>query len=204
MRAVIFAGGAVSDYDFIKSQIRTEDFIIAADSGLEHLVKLGITPDVMIGDMDSVHCEIIGKEIIRLKTMKDDTDTEAAVMLACKRGADEILILGALGSRMDHSLANILLLKKLDDLGIKSCIINENNEIRYFAGDMVLCGKKGDTVSLLPLSEMEEVSNEGLLYPLDNDALSFGTSRGVSNVMLEDKCRITAKKGTALVIKSRD
>lgn len=204
MRAVIFAGGEVTDYRHAEGLLKSDDLLVAADSGLEHLIKLGVEPDIMIGDMDSVRSEIIGGEIIKLPVMKDETDTEAAIRVSIERGADEILLLGAMGTRKDHSIANVLLLKRLKDLGIKASVVDDKNEIYFLSDEVVISGIKGDLVSILPLSDLEGISAEGLFYTLDNDTLYMGTSRGVSNVMTENKCRITVKKGNALVIKSRD
>ena len=204
MRAVIIAGGAVSDYDYIKTLIKPDDFLIAADSGLDHMKRLGLTADVAIGDMDSVKSGISAKEIVRLNVMKDETDTEAATLLAKERGADEILILAARGSRADHTTANMLLLKRLDDLGIKAHIADENNEIYFLNNEIRLYGKKDDIVSILPLGDLCGVTTEGLFYELCDDTLYFGAARGVSNVMTGESCHITVKSGCALVFKSRD
>lgn len=204
MRAVIIAGGAVSDYDYIKTLIKPDDFLIAADSGLDHMKRLGLTADVAIGDMDSVKSGISAKEIVRLNVMKDETDTEAATLLAKERGADEILILAARGSRADHTTANMLLLKRLDDLGIKAHIADENNEIYFLNNEIRLYGKKDDIVSILPLGDLCGVTTEGLFYELCDDTLYFGVARGVSNVMTGESCHITVKSGCALVFKSRD
>lgn len=204
MRAVIFAGGEVTDYRHAEGLLKPNDMLVAADSGLEHLIKLGIEPDIMIGDMDSVRSEIVGGEIIKLPVMKDETDTEAAIRVSIERGAGEILLLGAMGTRKDHSIANVLLLKRLKDLGIKASVVDDKNEIYFLSDEVVISGNDGDLVSILPLSDLEGISTEGLFYSLDNDTLYMGTSRGVSNVMTDNKCRITVKKGNALVIKSRD
>lgn len=204
MRAVIFAGGSIEDYGYTAGLLRRDDFIIAADSGYDHLQKMGIKPNVMIGDMDSVAGGYEADEIVRLNVMKDETDTEAAAMLAAERGADEILILGAIGSRADHSIANVLLLKKLSDLGISACAANEKNEIYFLDKTLALSGKKNDLVSILPLCELCGVTTEGLFYALSDDTLHFGAARGVSNVMTAQRCTISAKSGCALVIKSRD
>lgn len=204
MRAVIIAGGAVSDYDYIKTLIKPDDFLIAADSGLDHMKRLGLTADVAIGDMDSVKSGISAKEIVRLNVMKDETDTEAATLLAKERGADEMLILAARGSRADHTTANMLLLKRLDDLGIKAHIADENNEIYFLNNEIRLYGKKDDIVSILPLGDLCGVTTEGLFYELCDDTLYFGAARGVSNVMTGENCHITVKSGCALVFKSRD
>lgn len=204
MRAVIFAGGRVEDYDYIKQLIKPDDFIIAADSGYRHTKALGIVPDIMIGDFDSVEGEFDAPEIIRLNVMKDETDTEAASMLAAERGADELLILGAIGSRQDHSLANLLLLKKLYDKGIAASVADEKNRVYYLEDSIKLEGKKGQLVSILPLSELCGVSTTGLFYKLSDDTLYMGAARGVSNVMTEDVCTISLKSGCALITMSED
>ncbi len=204
MRAVVFAGGEIKDYAYAKSLLKPRDILLAADSGLEHLIKMGLSADIVIGDMDSVKSELSGKEIIHLEVMKDETDTEAAALLAADRGADEIVILGATGGRIDHSLANVLLLKRLSDINVKASIIDEKNEVYYLGKGITLDGNRGDTISILPLSTLQGVTTSGLLYELLDDTLYLGPSRGVSNVMTDTKCSISAKSGDALVIKSRD
>ena len=204
MRAVIFSGGQVSGVDFLQSVICAEDFVIAADRGYCAAKKIGILPDVTVGDMDSVTEKPDGVRIVRLEPMKDETDTEAAMRLALEEGADEILFLCALGGRADHALANMLLLKQLGDMGIKASVRDEKNEIYYMQESISLHGKKGDTISVIPLETLRGVSNSGLLYALDGRDIPCGTSLGVSNVMTGDVCTVTAKGGCALVIKSRD
>lgn len=204
MRAVIVAGGAISDYEYIRSLIAPEDMLIAADSGLDHIKKLGLTADIAVGDMDSVKSEVSAGEVVRLNVMKDETDTEAAARIAKEHGADELLLLAARGSRADHTTANMLLLKRLAAWGIKAHIADENNEIYYFEDEICLHGKKGDLVSVLPLTDLCGVKTEGLFYSLSDDTLFCGASRGVSNVMDGESCLISAKSGCALVFKSRD
>lgn len=204
MRAVIFSGGRESDADFIKAQLRDGDFIIAADRGYSSAKKVGIMPDITVGDMDSVTEEPEGVRIVRLKPMKDETDTEAAMRLALDEGADEILFLCALGGRADHALANMLLLKQLGDKGIRASMVDEKNEVRYMNASLELVGEIGDTVSIIPIETLHEVVTDGLLYTLDGQDIVCGTSLGVSNVMTEKECTITARGGCALVIKSKD
>ncbi len=204
MRAVVFSGGSISDYNYIKELISSDDMIIAADSGFDHVSKLGITADAYIGDMDSVKNTVVCKEIIRLEVMKDETDTEAASMLAVSKGADEILLLAATGTRMDHTLANLLLLKKLYDMKIQAVVVDEHNEIRFLKDKISVSGEKGDTLSIIPLSTLSGVTTSGLLYQLNDGILEFGASMGVSNVMTDNICTIEIKNGEALIIKSRD
>ena len=154
MRAVVFAGGEVRDYEFLKRLIENDDLLIAADSGAEHLYKIGIEPDVLIGDMDSISVHPSGEEIIKLNVMKDETDTEAAARIAIERGADELIIVGATGTRLDHSLANLLLLKQLSEKNIKAQIRDEKNDVRYIDSSFEIDGREGDILSVIPLTRL--------------------------------------------------
>lgn len=204
MRAVIFAGGEIRDYQFVKEIIKPDDIIIAADSGAEHIYKIGAEPDVLIGDMDSISVEPHGGEVIKLNVMKDETDTEAATRIALEKGADEIVILGATGTRLDHSLANILLLKQLSERNIKAQIMDEKNIVQYIDSSFEIEGDKGDILSVIPLTKLSIESTAGLLYEVNDDFLDVGSSRGISNVMTENMASVRVKNGSALVIKSRD
>ncbi len=204
MRAVIVTGGKVEDYDKIKSFILPDDYIIAADSGYDHLKKMDIVPDIVIGDLDSVKDKETIENLIKLDTVKDETDTEAAVNIAIEKGFDEVLILAGLGTRFDHSVANVFLLKYLASKNIKAKILDENNEIYYFSGEIRLSGNIGEYLSIIPISDISGIETSGLLYALSDDTLKTGYSRGVSNVFKEMVCKISAKSGEGFIIKSRD
>ncbi len=204
MRAVIVSGGKIEDYEKIKSYILPDDYVIAADSGYDHLKIMRIKPDIVIGDLDSVKDKKIGENLIKLQVMKDETDTEAAVNIAIEKGFDEILILAGLGTRFDHSVANVFLLKYLASKNVKAMVLNEYNEIYYFFGEIELSGKKGDILSIIPISDISGIETSGLLYSLSLDTLKAGYSRGVSNVFTGNSCKITAKSGEGFIIKSRD
>lgn len=204
MRAVIFAGGRIDDYALIKSKLLKDDYVIAADSGYDHLLKMGVRPDIVIGDFDSINNQKIEAEIVKLNPVKDDTDTEAAINLAIDKGASEIVIFSALGARQDHAVANMFLLKILYQKGIDAKIVDENNEIYYFFGEITLSAKEGELLSIIPISDLEYITTDGLLYELNNDTLKTGYSRGISNVFTKSVCKITALNGDAFVIKSKD
>lgn len=199
MRAVIICGGNAGEY--IKDYIAPDDFIICADSGLDHAEKLGIRPDVVIGDMDSVKSKNLGDNAIIYPVRKDFTDSELATDFAKEKGADKILMFGMIGDRMDHTIANITLLKNTEN----AVIIDEKNEIYLVKGEFSLCGKIGDVVSIVPVfGDISGVSTKGLDYPLVNGQIKCGTTLGVSNVMTQNKCTIVINEGTALVIRSRE
>lgn len=198
MRAVIIAGGNVGEY--ICDYVAADDFVICADSGFDMAIKYGITPNAVIGDMDSVKGEY-PKDSMVYPSRKDFTDSELALHYALKTDCSEILMFGMIGTRIDHTLAAISLLKQAKN----AVIIDLNNEIHYAEGEFTLCGKKGDTISVIPIfGDVSGVTTKGLDYPLKNGIISCGTSRGVSNVMTEDVCKITIEKGSALVIRSKD
>lgn len=185
MKAVIFAGGTVDDYRLQKKYVVGADIIICADSGVRHAFMMGITPDLVVGDMDSV----VPEDLNRIKELgieqetfaaeKDFTDTELALEKAYQRGATEAVILGGIGDRPDHSLANILLMVNFKKRGLEIRLAGENWEMFLIEGQVQISGKKGDLLSLIPLSrEVSGIETRGLYYPLKNETIPMGTSRG--------------------------
>jgi len=211
MNCVIFSGGKIDDYEYLKKYLDKADFIISADSGAYHCRMLGIKPDVMVGDFDSIDgCDFnalkdTGTEVIRYPAEKDMTDSELAVEIAVSKGCSRVILLGATGSRLDHSVSNIFLLKKLLDSNIEGIIANEKNEVRLIRDNITLKREDGVFVTLLPISgDAAGVTTRGLYYPLENAVLAVGSSRGVSNQFSEDEAYVEVKNGLLLVIISRD
>jgi len=209
--AVIISNGNINDYGFLKKYLDKADFVICADGGARHLKKLGVMPDVLLGDFDSIDrndLEYYRKsnvKILEYPVAKDKTDTELAVEYAAGLGVHRVIIIGALGCRFDHSLCNTFALRKMLDLGIEGVIADEHNEIRLIRDRIYLDREEGVSVSLLPLTEKAEgVTVKGMLYPLDNAVIQMGSSWGVSNEFRDEKAEISVKKGLLLVIKSRD
>jgi thiamine pyrophosphokinase len=210
MRAVVVAG-ADSAGGLDGELLESADLVVAADRGAEALARLGRIPDVLVGDMDSItpqtrrHIEAKGVEVILLPPAKDETDTEAAVRLAIERGAEEIIIYGALGGpRLDHLIANLLLLLApwLEPARVR--MVDDLHEVFLVKGEADVRGKPGDVVSLLPLDkEVKDVRTDGLLYPLAGEALHRSPTRGVSNVMIGDRARVTHGPGELLLIHYR-
>ena len=211
MTGVIVSGGNVKDYSYIKKYFDNADMVVCADSGAGHLKKLGIIPDILLGDFDSIcskdYEDFIkaGVQILKFPLEKDMTDTELAVKLAVERGCKKIIILGGLGTRMDHSLANIFLLKKLLDIGIEGIIADEHNEIVLINGRIKLEKENGITISLIPLADKAVgVTTKGLYYPLDNKTIQLGSSWGVSNEFTDDSAEVSLTEGLLLVMKTKD
>lgn len=205
MRAVIISNGIIENYDLIKNKLRSDDYVICADGGYNHAKKLGVKPSVVIGDMDSIGDNDYDGEIINLPIRKDFTDSEVCVKYILLKHFEEVMMLGFTGKRQDHTLANLLLLKQFADTETNAYIVDEHNEIRFTASENTIYGKKGDIVSIIPITgDLLGVTTQGLDYPLDNETLVFGESRGVSNIMKSDKCKITITSGQGLIIKASD
>lgn len=198
MRVIIISGG---DYSY-SGKITDDDFVICADSGFDAALKNGIKVSLLMGDMDSVKADI-GEEAKKLlfPSRKDFTDTELAVRHAVKMNPDEIVLLGCMGSRADHTLANIFILKYINEQGIKACIADKNNEIYYYKDFFEIKNSVGKTVSLIPItSEISGITTRGMDYPLSGEILYFGESRGVSNVVVSENAGYTSKSGEGFII----
>ncbi len=181
------------------------DLVIAADGGYDKALDMGISVDLFIGDMDSVKDEKIEAPKVELPCEKDFTDTEAAVEKAIEMGFTEIHLTGALGTRFDHSLANVSMLFKYIKKEIFIKILDSHNEIFAVSGKFTLEGKKGATVSILPLEDkLKGLTLEGFYYPLKERDVEFGSSLTVSNVVIDDIADISIGEGTALLIISKD
>jgi len=207
MRAVIFANGPIDDLSSVRYRLLADDYFIAADGGALHIESLGFSPSVVIGDLDSIPGSIIKKnsdvEIVRHSPRKDQTDLELAIFLAMQRGANKALIFGALGKRWDMTIANVYLgaLPEFKDIDVR--IIDGNQEIRILREKEIHCffGQKGDIFSLIPIStNVHGITSEGLEYPLKNDLIRFGSTRGISNAFSKKEASVRFKRGLLMCI----
>ena len=213
MRTLIVTGGDI-DKNFLKEHLKMNkyDIIIAVDKGLESIEYCSLQPNYIVGDFDSVKNEILEKykqsksKIIQLNPEKDLTDTHTAINLATELKSDNITLIGAIGSRIDHTLANIHILKIAIENEIKIRIINQNNEITLIDKNIKI--KKDEHykyISLIPLTtKVEGVTLKGFKYLLNDDTLYIGDSLGVSNEQINEIAEIQIKKGILILIKSKD
>lgn len=210
MHAVIVAGSSLAG-ELDAYLIDDADIVVAVDAGAEALSRAGLVPDILIGDMDSISpatretLEVRGVEVVLLDAIKDETDTEAALRLTVERGADAITVYGALGGpRLDHLAGNLLLLASPWLAGIGVRMVDDQHEALVVGGDVVFAGRRGDTVSLLPLTpEVSSVRTMGLLYPLNGETLFRSATRGLSNSMTGPEARVTHGDGVLLLIHYR-
>lgn len=211
MKCVIIANGQMG-YDRRTAQIvRTAELIICADGGARHLKALDIFPHIMIGDFDSVAQDDLdlfsrnNVRLIRFPSQKDQTDSELCIDWAMENKATDITLLGMTGTRMDHTLANIFLLKKLAQKNIPARMIDQHNEIHAVINNIQLKGKIGEILSLIPITDsVTGITTTGLEYPLENDVMHMGSSLGVSNVFKQTDAFISVRKGILLVIRAKD
>jgi len=208
-RCIIFANGNLPDIKSARSLIHADDFILAADGGTRHALDLGLTPSVIIGDLDSATFDLkplseAGVKIIQYPRDKNKTDLELALDHAIENGQREILILAALGARLDHTLGNLSLLTNLQyaKLNIR---LDDGVEEAFFVRDQALIrGGSGDPISLIPWgSEIPGIRTEGLRWPLSNETLLPDQTRGISNEMLGNVASIKINSGLLLVIHRR-
>jgi thiamine pyrophosphokinase len=210
MRAVIFANGEFGGLEEIALGFDGDECVIAANGGTRHALAAGMQPDVVIGDLDSLgadereHLTAVGARLIPFSPRKDETDLELALLHAVDVGATEIVILGALGGRLDQTIANLLLLALPELSGIDVRIVDGPQTaslIRPGSGAVTIQGAPGDTVSLLPLSaDATGVTAQGLEWSLDGATLRFGRARGVSNVLREHQASIELAAGLLLCV----
>ena len=215
MRTVIISGGHIDDAFALEWLERKEyDFMIAADAGMDFLCRNKIKPNVIAGDFDSAKSDSLvyfdgmnGVQIIKLNPVKDDTDTEFVIREAICRGAKEITVLGATGTRLDHVLANINLLGLGLEEEVKIQLMDKHNRIQMIDDSLEIKKEEqfGSYVSVLPVKgDAKGVTLEGMKYPLQKAEVDCFTSLGVSNEIIEETACITVEEGILLVIESRD
>ena len=215
MKYLIISGGHIDDAFALEwLQQNKYDVMIAADSGMNFLHRNNIVPDIIAGDFDSVSSNSLETfermpdvEMLRLNPIKDDTDTEFVIREAIRRGAIEIAVLGATGTRLDHVLGNMHLLGIGLQENVSIQLVDAHNRIRMISGEVELRKEDqfGDFVSLLPIDGCAKgVTLEGFKYPLQDAVIPSFSSLGISNEIVEEVVRIKIKEGVLLMIESRD
>jgi thiamine pyrophosphokinase len=207
MRTIIFANGDAPEHAIVKHWTAQADLIIGADGGAHHALSTGVTPQVVIGDLDSLtdsdraQLDRAGVQFIVYPTRKDYTDLELALQYARKQQATEIIIFGALGGRWDQSLANVMLLTLPELEDVPTRIIDHSLAVQVIRDRAEIDGRVGDTLSLIALKgDAHGVTIEGCEYPLNDATLPFGATLGISNVFAQPTASITVKQGQILAL----
>jgi thiamine pyrophosphokinase len=210
MRTVIFANGTFDNPRQARELLRADDLIIAVDGGTRHAWACGVDPQVVIGDLDSLtpdeqeRLSSAGAKVSSFSPYKDRTDLELALLHAVSQGVDEIIVLAALGGRLDQTIANLLLLT-LPELVDRDVQVVQGAQRAFVIRDEALIGgHPGDTVSLIPLGgDALGVTAQGLEWPLEDETLRFGPARGVSNVLRKRQASVRVRRGLLLCVVTR-
>ncbi|OYV85471.1 MAG: thiamine diphosphokinase [Ignavibacteriae bacterium 37-53-5] len=202
-RALIIANGEPPKKQHLCELIREAGFIICADGGANTALKFGVTPNAIVGDLDSIHAEALVK-FHHVPTFEDrddeTTDLEKCIRWAIQSKYDHLTVVGATGRRLDHTVGNLGVLAKFyPDAVVR--FVDDLGELCYVGRGLVFDSEKGNVVSLIPLNRCEGVTTHGLKYALEGEMLQLGAREGTSNVVISSPVRITVKKGDLVVFK---
>ena len=210
MRAVIFIIGTMDDYAAFAPWIAADDYLVAADGGARHCLALGLRLDAVVGDLDSLDPAVVeqlaaaGVLIERHPVAKAQTELELAIEFALHQGATEILLMGAVGDRLDQTLANLLILAQREWPATLTLV--ERHQLAQLVRPgqtLTLQAQIGDTVSILPVSDtVTGITYTGMRYPLTNATLHLGSTRGISNEVATTPATVTITTGRLLVIQT--
>lgn len=190
MRTLIVLNGELGSATYLKKLSLDFDYIICADGGYDNAIKADITPNILLGDLDSCKSSDFNGERITFPAEKDKTDGELAIEEAFLRGADEVVLTCALGGRYDHMLANLYLLLKYNNV-----YISEHNQSIYYINDLFkISDKQGATASLIPIYD-SVVSVTGFKYETENAKFYRGSTLGMSNIIYDNHATIDVKSG---------
>ena len=208
MKAFIYTGGTILEKK-ITERPKEDDLVIAADSGYHNAKKMGVTPQILLGDFDS-----LGKtekipddtEILQVPAEKDDTDTQLAVQVALEKGATELVIIGGLDGRLDHTLSNLAILENLYEKHIRAIFTNGQNRVRFIRDSGVILVRDGFRYFSVLAADpvIKGVSVDGCKYPLKKAKLLRTNQYAVSNEIVGNCALIEIKKGGAWVVESND
>lgn len=202
-RCVIVSAADIQNYEKTKSYFKDDDFFIFCDGGLNHRKKLGIEPNLIVGDFDSFNKEDFGIETIVLPCQKDDTDTFFAVKEALKRGFNDFLLIGCIGNRFDHSLCNISVLLFLHEKNVNALLVDDYSEMMIVGKEKVFIDDSFSYFSLMCVAgDVEGVNILDAEYPLENAKIKSSYNFGISNKIVRGKrsC-IWIEKGCMLLSK---
>ena len=209
-RVIIFANGEIPDLKKARALLQPDDYIICADGGSRHALALYLKPDLVIGDMDSIqkgHWQRLKKSGISIELFprdKNETDLELAVHRAIDMRPEQIVIIAALGGRLDQTLGNISLLA---DTRLSSSNIRLDDGVE----EIILCrdqaqirGRSGDIVSLIPWQGIVTgVQTKDLKWPLTDETLYPDKTRGISNEMTGETASVSIRSGSLLIVHRR-
>lgn len=215
MKITIVTNGIIENIAWLKTKLEEnsgeDHFVICADGASKYLKSIDFVPDLLVGDLDSIDEETklwMEEKKVPLKKFpakKDRTDTEIALEYSVSKRPKEIEVLGAFGSRMDHTLGNIQLLEGFYGRNISIRLLNEQNEVWLLEKHSKIVGRKNETLSIIPITEsVTEVTLKGFEYPLESIQLSRGHTLGISNIIIANEAEISYREGKLLAVIAKD
>lgn len=201
-RAVIVGGAKIYNYEKIKEYINKDDYFVYCDGGLKHMEKLGVKPNLIVGDFDSFENPNMDSETIVLPCEKDDTDTCHALKVCIERGFKDFLFVGCIGERMDHTMGNVSLLIMLKEKGLSGIMLDDYSEISIVKDEECI-DDSFSYFSLITLSDISEgITIKNAKYPLENASIKSGFQLGISNEVIKGQtAEVSCKCGNLLLIK---
>ena len=199
---MIVGGADINNYEYLKNIIMEDDYVIYCDSGLKHMDKLGLKPSLIVGDFDSHVNPHMDVETIVLPTVKDDTDTFFAAKEGVKRGFGDFVLIGVIGERLDHSLANVSILLYLRANGRRAQIIDDYSVMKIVGSDTEYISDDYSFFSLLNVTgKANGITIKNAKYELENGSISADYQYGVSNEITPGKvAEVSVSDGELLLI----
>ncbi|MBU3917214.1 thiamine diphosphokinase [bacterium] len=206
--ALIILNGEKPSKELLEEFWQKTELKVCADGAADMLLAFHLEPDIILGDLDSIsqeiQCELSSVRIIKMLD-QNKTDGEKAIKYCIDNGFSHLFILGALGKRIDHTLYNLELLKKMNFPGVEISLFSEEDEAFLAQSKKTLRAKVGARISLFPLfGKVHGVTSLGLKYPLNNDTLEMGRFSSLSNEFVEDSATINLSSGALLVVIERN
>lgn len=204
-RCVIVGGAEIENYDFMKKELCEQDYFIFCDSGLRHREKLGVEPNLVVGDFDSHEKPNDNVETIVLPIAKDDTDTVFAAKEGIRRGFEDFLLIGVIGGRIDHTISNISILLMLDVANKKAKIVDDYSELEILSQGKVYVDDSYPFFSLLNISgHAKGINIRNAKFELNDAEINCDYQYGVSNEVIPGKtAEIEVGEGRLLLVKDR-
>ncbi len=206
-RIIIFANGELPDLEKARTLIAAQDIIICADGGTRHALALGLKPALIVGDLDSItehELRQVYAKVSQYPRDKNETDLELALNHALLQDPTSILIVAALGNRLDQTIANLALLSDPRLSGLEARFDDGLEEVFFCRAQSNVRGERGDTVSLIPWNgAVGGICTQGLLWPLDHEILYPDKTRGISNEMAGSDAQVSIETGLLLIVHRR-
>ena len=204
-RCVIVGGAGIADYEFVRSYLNEDDYVVYCDCGLKHMDALERRPDLIVGDFDSHDNPNLDIETIVLPTIKNDTDTVFAVKEALGRGFEDFLLLGVVGARLDHTLGNVSILLMLDTMGKKAKIVDDYSEMEIVSDKIAEVDDIWQYFSLLNITGVaEDITITNAKYEIQDAEIDTDWQYGVSNEPLPGQTtQIKVGNGRLLLVRVR-